>query len=518
MLPKFASPPGGLGAQRYEKAVTAQGSGRNFYAAARVTPKVVVMPTKLRFFPTPLAYLYLMLQPILFALLLLAAFGLFAWQVSKIRANILVGRERDMSGHPAERFRKTLLVAFGQQKMFKRLTPAFLHLIVYVGFLVINVEVLEIVVDGLFGTHRFLSLLGPVYDGLMAVNEVLGALVIIAVAAFWWRRNRAQPVRRFIGVELRAWPKLDANIILYVEVVLMVALFTMNTADLKLHALRGLDLPGSFPISGLLVGLIPNNVGTLHLLERVGWWAHITGILLFLNYLPSSKHFHIILAFPNVWYSRLIPQGQFSNVESITHEVKAMMDPTYEVPTPPVGPDGSALAPTPFGAKDVEDLPWTAIMGAYSCTECGRCTSVCPANLTGKLLSPRKIIMDTRDRVEEKHQSPLIFHPNRYGEEAKHEPVTDLMATTLLRGKVTPEELWACTTCNACVESCPVNINPLESIIEMRRFLVLEESAAPNALNVMFSNIENNGAPWAFSPSDRLNWADELFVAEKVTA
>jgi ferredoxin len=258
-------------------------------------------------------------------------------------------------------------------------------------------------------------------------------------------------------------------------------------------------------------------VSTLEVLERAGWWIHITGILLFLNYLPSSKHFHIILAFPNVWYSRLVPQGQFSNVESITHEVKAMMDPSYEVPAPATNPDGSALAPTPFGAKDVEDLPWTALMNSYSCTECGRCTSVCPANLTGKLLSPRKIIMDTRDRVEEKHNSPLIFHPNVYGEEAKHEPVTDLMEATLLRGKVTPEELWACTTCNACVESCPVNINPLESIIEMRRFLVLEESAAPNSLNVMFSNIENNGAPWAFSPSDRLNWADELYVAEKAT-
>ncbi len=477
------------------------------------------MPTKLRPYPTRWLTFTHMLQPILFALLLLAAFGLFAWQVRKIRANIFVGRERDMSGHAAERFRKTLLVAFGQQKMFKRLTPAFLHLVVYVGFLVINIEVIEIVVDGLFGTHRFLGLLGPVYDGLVAVNETLGALVIIAVAAFWWRRNHQPPLRRFTGLELRAWPKLDANIILYVEVVLMLALFLMNSADLKLHRLEGKFLPGAYPVSHFLVNLLPtSDLGTLRLLERVGWWAHITGILLFLNYLPSSKHFHIILAFPNVWYSRLVPQGQFSNVESITHEVKAMMDPSYEVPTPPVGPDGSALAPTPFGAKDVEDLPWTAIMNAYSCTECGRCTSVCPANLTGKLLSPRKIIMDTRDRVEEKHNSPLIFQPNVYGEEANHEPVTELINATLLRGKVTPEELWACTTCNACVESCPVNINPLESIIEMRRFLVLEESAAPNSLNVMFSNIENNGAPWAFSPSDRLNWADELYVAEKATA
>ena len=456
-----------------------------------------------------------MLQPILFALLLLAAFGLFAWQVRKIRANVLVGRGRDMSGHPTERLRKTLLVAFGQQKMFKRVTPALLHLVVYVGFLVINVEVVEIIIDGLFGTHRVLGVLGPVYDALMATNEVLAALVIIAVAAFWWRRNHQPPVRRFTGVELRAWPKLDANIILYIEVALMVALFFMNSSDIRLHQLEGRELPGAFPVSHFLSRLLPANlsVSTLEVLERTSWWIHITGILLFLNYLPSSKHFHIILAFPNVWYSRLVPLGQFSNVESITHEVKAMLDPSYEVPAPPVDADGSALAPTPFGAKDVDDLPWTSLLNAYSCTECGRCTSVCPANLTGKLLSPRKIIMDTRDRVEEKYNSPLIFHPNHYGEEARHDPTDG--DQPLLRGKITPEELWACTTCNACVESCPVNINPLESIVELRRFLVLEESAAPNSLNVMFSNIENNGAPWAFSPSDRLNWADELFVAER---
>ena len=457
-----------------------------------------------------------MVQSLLFALLLVAAFGLFAWQVRKIRANIGVGRARDVSGNAAERLRKTFLVAFGQQKMFKRTTPALLHLVVYVGFLVINIEVLEIVIDGLFGTHRVLKFLGPVYDGLMATNEILAALVLVTVAAFWWRRNHNPPVRRFTGPELRMWPRLDANIILYVEVVLMFALFFMNTADLKLHEIEGKELAGAFPVSNLLVGLMPAaSVGTLAVLERAGWWFHITGILLFLNYLPSSKHFHIIMAFPGVWYSRLVPQGQFSNVESITNEVKAMMDPSFVMPAPALGPDGAALPPQSFGVKDVEDLPWTNLLAAYSCTECGRCTSVCPANLTGKLLSPRKIIMDTRDRVEEKYQSPLIFQPNVYGAEARHEPITDLANATLLRGKVTPEELWACTTCNACVESCPVNINPLESIIEMRRFLVLEESAAPASLNAMFSNIENNGAPWAFSPSDRFNWAEDLYVAEK---
>ncbi|SHK13808.1 4Fe-4S dicluster domain-containing protein [Hymenobacter psychrotolerans DSM 18569] len=454
-------------------------------------------------------------QNIIFLLVAIAGFGLFAWQARKIRANILVGRDRDMSGNVNERLWKTLLVAFGQQKMFKRLTPALLHLVVYVGFIVINIEVIEILIDGIFGTHRVLGFMGPLYSALTGTNEVLGALVVLAVVAFWWRRN-VGGVRRFTGPEMRAWPKMDANVILYIEVILMVALFLMNAADLKLHQLQGKDLPGAFPVSGLLTGLLPDSLTALHVLERVGWWAHIVGILLFLNYLPSSKHFHIIMAFPNVYFSRLMPQGQFSNVDSITHEVKAMMDPTYQVPTPPAS-EGAEAAPTSFGAKDVNDLAWTNLLNAYSCTECGRCTSVCPANITGKLLSPRKIIMDTRDRMEEKYNSPLIFDPNLYGKEAKHDPQEQLDKEnhTLLRGYVTPEELWACTTCNACVEACPVNINPLESIIEMRRFLVLEESAAPNSLNVMFSNIENNGAPWAFSPSDRFNWADELYVADK---
>ncbi len=451
-----------------------------------------------------------MISQLLFLLVLLAGFGLFTWQVRRIRANIQAGRERRMDGAPAERLRTMLLVAFGQQKMFKRLTPAVLHLVVYVGFLVINVEVIEIVIDGLSGTHRFLQLLGPGYDALMATNEVLGALVVLTVVALWWRRNRSQPVRRFTGVELRAWPKLDANVILYVEVVLMAALFTMNTADLKLHQLRSEVLPGTFPISSLLTGFFPTSETVLHLLERVGWWAHIVGILLFLNYLPSSKHFHIIMAFPNTWYTRLTPQGQFSNVESITHEVKAMLDPSYTPPAAPVDAAGNPVVQR-FGAKDADDLSWLNLLNAYSCTECGRCTSVCPANLTGKLLSPRKIIMDTRDRIEEQYNAPLIFQPNQYAGET----AVQAEEKTLVRGKITPEELWACTTCNACVESCPVNINPLDSIIEMRRYLVLEESAAPASLNVMMGNIENNGAPWAFSPSDRLNWADELYVAAR---
>ena len=292
----------------------------------------------------------------------------------------------------------------------------------------------------------------------------------------------------------------------------MLALFAFNTADLKIFALQGQELPGSFPVSSLFVNAMGNDVATLEVIRSAGWWIHIIGILAFLNYLPSSKHFHIIMSFPNVYYSRLEPKGKFTTNETITHEIKAMLDPAYQVPAAP-----ASAEPQKFGAKDVEDLSWKQLMDAYTCTECGRCTDVCPANITGKLLSPRKIIMDTCDRMEEKGEHPAIFRPNHY-QEMGEERVKSTDEKTLLRGYVTPEELWACTTCNACVEACPVNIDQLSSVMDMRRFLVLEESAAPNALNAMFTNIENNGAPWAFSPSDRLNWADNLFVAEKAVS
>ncbi|MDQ3292467.1 MAG: (Fe-S)-binding protein, partial [Bacteroidota bacterium] len=385
-----------------------------------------------------------------------------------------------------------------------------LHGFVYVGFLVINIEVLEIIIDGVFGTHRSLSFLGLVYNGLMAVNEILAFLVIIACVIFLVRRNVSKVPRLTRGPEMRAWPRLDANIILVTEIVLMLALFAFNTTDLKIHELTGEELAGSFPISGLLTNTFNRaNLATLEAIRNVGWWLHILGIFAFLNYLPSSKHFHIIMAFPNVYYSRLEPKGKFTTNESITHEIKAMLDPSYQVPPLPEG-----VEPQKFGAKDVEDLTWKQLMDSYTCTECGRCTDVCPANITGKLLSPRKIVMDTRDRMEEKGEHPAIFRPNHYKEQ--NEPrVKVTEEKTLLRGYVTPEELWACTTCNACVEACPVNIDQLSSIMEMRRFLVLEESAAPTSLNSMFTNIENNGAPWAFSPSDRLNWADNLFVNVK---
>ncbi|WP_026462271.1 (Fe-S)-binding protein [Adhaeribacter aquaticus] len=450
-----------------------------------------------------------MISNILFGVITFFAAFFFIWQTKKISKNIKLGRDLAIGGNRSERVNKLLLVAFGQQKMFKRPFPAILHALVYVGFLVINIEVLEILIDGISGTHRALSFLGPAYDVLMAVNEILAFLVIVACVIFLARRNLVKVPRLTWGAEMRAWPRLDANIILIIEIVLMKALFAFNIADLKLHQLAGQELAGSFPISGLLVDIYGNDIDYLEVVRSVGWWLHILGIFAFLNYLPSSKHFHIIMAFPNVYYSRLEPKGKFSTNESITHEIKAMLDPGYQMPALPEGAE-----PAKFGARDVEDLTWKNLMDAYTCTECGRCTNMCPANITGKLLSPRKIIMDTRDRMEEKGEHPAIFRPNHY-RELGEEGVKVTEEKTLLRGYVTPEELWACTTCNACVEACPVNIDPLSSIVEMRRYLVLEESAAPPALNAMFTNIENNGAPWAFSPSDRLNWADNLFIQEK---
>ncbi|PVY38174.1 (Fe-S)-binding protein [Pontibacter virosus] len=453
------------------------------------------------------------LENIIFLIVAALGIGLFVWQIRKIRKNVLMGRDVDLSDNPSERINKTLLVAFGQQKMFKRMLPAVLHLFVYVGFLVINIEVIEILIDGVFGTHRVLAFLGPLYSALMFINEILAALVIVACVIFLWRRNVTKLPRLATGVEMRAWPKLDANFILITEIVLMLALFTFNIAGLKLVQLDGGEVAGSYPISQMFVNFFGDNPNSLHIIERAGWWFHIIGILAFMNYLPSSKHFHIIMAFPNVYYSKLWPKGKFTTNPAITHEIKAMLDPSYQPPAPEMDAEGNPIVQR-FGAKDVEDLTWKQLMDAYTCTECGRCTSVCPANITGKLLSPRKIVMDTRDRMEEKGESPAIFAPNHY-KELGVERVQTTDEKTLLRGYITPEELWACTTCNACVESCPVNIDQLSTIMDLRRYLVLEESAAPASVNAMFTNIENNGAPWAFSPSDRFNWSEDLYVPSK---
>ena len=431
-----------------------------------------------------------MVAQVIFLILAAAAIALFSLNVRKIIRNINLGKDTNRSDKPAERLATMFKVAFGQSKMVKRPVAAILHLFVYVGFVVINIEVLEIIIDGLFGTHRiFAAPLGDLYPVLIASFEVLAALVLLGVIAFYARRNIIK-LKRFTGTEMTKWPRSDANIILIVEVFLMAAFLFMNAADSKLQQL-GVShyiLAGSFPVSSFLLPLLPDSESALIIIERFCWWFHIVGIFAFLNYLPYSKHFHIIMAFPNTYYSNLEPKGEFSNMASVTNEVKAMLDPTY-IPEPI--PEGGR-----FGAKDISDLTWKNLMDAYTCTECGRCTSVCPANMTGKLLSPRKIMMDTRDRMVE-----VGNNIDKHGKDHQD-------GKSLLDNYISREEIWACTTCNACTDACPINIDPLAIIVELRRYSVMEESQAPSSLNNMFGNIENNGAPWKYSPADRANWTN----------
>ena len=431
-----------------------------------------------------------MVLQVIFLIVAAAAIALFSLNVRKIIRNINLGKDTDRSDKPAERLATMIKVAFGQSKMGKRPVAAILHLFVYVGFVVINLEVMEIIIDGLFGTHRiFAAPLGGLYHVLIASFEVLAALVLLGVVAFYARRNIIK-LKRFTGAEMTKWPKSDANIILIVEVFLMAAFLFMNAADSKLQQL-GVShyiLAGSFPVSSFLLPLLPDSESALIIMERFCWWFHIIGIFAFLNYLPYSKHFHIIMAFPNTYYSNLEPKGEFSNMASVTNEVKAMLDPSY-IPEPV--PEGGR-----FGAKDISDLTWKNLMDAYTCTECGRCTSVCPANMTGKLLSPRKIMMDTRDRMVE-----VGNNIDKHGKDHQD-------GKSLLDNYISREEIWACTTCNACTDACPINIDPLAIIVELRRYSVMEEALAPSSLNNMFGNIENNGAPWKYSAADRANWTN----------
>ncbi|MBC7654170.1 MAG: (Fe-S)-binding protein [Oligoflexus sp.] len=431
-----------------------------------------------------------MISQIIFSLAFIAAVFFFTLQVRKIIRNINLGKDVNRSDRPQERWGIMAKVALGQSKMVVRPVAGIMHIFVYVGFVIINIEVLEIIIDGLFGTHRIFSFLGGFYNFLIGSFEILALLVLIGVLVFLARRL-IMGVKRFSGVEMTAWPKSDALYILLIEVLLMSAFLTMNAADYKLQMLgySHYITAGSFPVSGFLVGLLPNSATALEIIERSCWWFHILGILAFLNYLPFSKHFHIILAFPNTWYSNLNNKGKFGNMASVTNEVKAMLDPSFT--PPPTDAIGR------FGAKDVQDLNWVQLMNAYSCTECGRCTDACPANQTGKLLSPRKIMMDTRDRLEEVGDN-----------KAKNGKDYD-DGKSLLDDFITREEIWACTTCNACVEACPINIDPLSIIVDLRRYAVMEESNVTGSLNAMFSNVENNGAPWKYSPADRLNWADK---------
>ena len=436
---------------------------------------------------------------ILFVILLAAGFGYFAKNVKKLVRNIRLGRDIDRSDNPGERWSNMAMIALGQSKMVRRPVAGILHIIVYVGFVVINIELLEIIIDGIFGTHRLFSFMGGFYNFLIGFFEVLALGVIISVVTFWIRRNVIK-LWRFAHGDLKGWPHSDANYILYFETVLMVLFLTMNAADFYLQGAGAehYTQAGAFPVSGFIAPLFNGiDVGTVVIIERVAWWLHITGILIFMNYLYFSKHLHILLAFPNTYYANLKPKGQFKNLDSVTNEVKLMMDPNAD-PFAAAPPMEEGAVPEKFGASDVQDLNWVQLMNAYTCTECGRCTSACPANLTGKKLSPRKIMMDTRDRLEEVGQN-IDKNKGTFVEDGK----------TLLFDYITPEELWACTTCNGCVEACPVNIDPLSIIIDLRRFLVMEQSAAPAELNAMMSNVENHSAPWPYNQMDRLNWKDE---------
>ncbi|MEL1253495.1 (Fe-S)-binding protein [Flavobacterium sp. DGU38] len=439
------------------------------------------------------------LDNILFAIILIAGFGFFASNIKKIIRNINLGVDVKRNDNPKERWTNMAMIALGQSKMVKRPIAGILHIFVYVGFVIINIELLEIIIDGLIGTHRvFAPFLGGVYDVLIASFEILAILVIFAVAVFWIRRNLIR-LKRFIHSDLKGFPKSDANYILYFETVLMILFLLMNAADLHLQNVPGgvFHKAGSFPISQYIAPIFNGMSNELVVvLFEAFWWLHIVGILCFMNYLYFSKHLHILLAFPNTYFANLKPQGQFDNLASVTKEVKLMMDPNAD-PFAAAPADENAV-PAKFGASDVQDLNWVQLLNAYTCTECGRCTSSCPANQTGKKLSPRKIMMDTRDRLQEVGKNidtnKGVFVPDN---------------KTLLNDYITPEELWACTSCNACVEECPVNISPLSIIMDMRRYLVMEQSAAPMSLNAMMSNIENNGAPWQYSQQDRLNWKNE---------
>ncbi len=436
---------------------------------------------------------------ILFLIALAAGVGYFTINIRKIIRNIKLGHEVDASDHTSERWGNVLRIALGQSKMVVRPIPGLLHILVYVGFIIINIEVLEIIIDGIFGTHRLLSTVLPLglYNFLIASFEILALLVLMGVILFWTRRN-IQKLRRFWANEMKGWPKNDANYILYFEMVLMILFLTMNAADQQLQALGAAHYveAGSYPVSQFIVPFLDNlSEASLIAIERGTWWLHILGILVFLNYLYFSKHLHIILAFPNVYFGKVVPKGKFKNLESVTNEVKMMMDPNADPFAAPA--EGAVEAPAKFGASDVMDLSRIQLLNAYTCTECGRCTDECPANNTGKKLSPRKIMMDTRDRLEEIGKN--IDKNGEFKPDGKQ----------LLDDYITREELWACTTCNACVEACPVSIDPLSIIMDMRQYLVMEQSAAPTELNVAMTNIENNGAPWPYNQMDRLNWKDE---------
>ncbi|MEZ7928946.1 MAG: (Fe-S)-binding protein [Flavobacteriales bacterium] len=432
---------------------------------------------------------------IIFLVVFLVAITFFIRNLNRIIANIKLGRDIDRSDRSTDRWKNMFRVAVGQSKMTRRPVAGILHIILYLGFVIINIEVIEIIVDGIFGSHRFLSSILPIglYNFLIGSFEILAILVLVACVIFLIRRNVVR-IKRFWSKEMTSWPRTDANLILIFEILLMSAFLIMNATDGLLFSAGASHYVTSFsnPISQyfqfMFMGM---DTATLVAIERFTWWFHIIGILGFMNYVLISKHLHIFFAFPSTYFANLNPLGQFSNLQSVTNEVKLMMDPNAD---PYAAPAADAAPPEQFGAKDATDLNWVQLLNAYSCTECGRCTDSCPASQTGKLLSPRKILMDTRDRITE-----LADNKRKGKEDTK----------SLLGDYITAEELWACTSCNACTDACPIELDPLSIIMDMRRYLVMEQSAAPTELNMMFSNVENNGAPWQFPAADRLNWKNE---------
>ena len=439
------------------------------------------------------------LPNIIFSILFFIASSVFVKNIKKLYRNIDLGLPIDRSDRKKERWFKMIKIAFGQSKMIDKPIVGLLHLIVYLGFLIINIELIEILVDGFAGTHRiFAPFLGSFYNFLIASFEVFAILVLASVIIFLARRNILN-IKRFMSSEMKGWPKNDANIILYAEIILMSLFLTMNGADywLQLNANDPTYIEaGAFPVSQFLLPLFNDlSVEKVIIIERTAWWLHVIGIFLFLNYLYYSKHLHILLAFPNTYFSNLDSLGKFSNLKSVTKEVQMMMDPSID----PYSLESNNADVSKFGASDVFDLTKIQLLNSYTCTECGRCTNECPANITGKKLSPRKIMMDTRDRLEEVGRN-IDNNKGEFKPDGKE----------LLNNRITTEELWACTSCNACVEACPIGIDPLSIILDMRRYLVMEKSDAPSEINSMMSNIENNGAPWPFNQMDKLNWKNEL--------
>ena len=442
------------------------------------------------------------ISSIIFVVLAVAGFGIFAINARKIYRNIMLGQPVNRTDRSSERWKNMLLVAFGQKKMFARPIPALLHFAIYAAFMITQIELIEIFIDGIFGTHRiFKEPLGGFYTFVISLIEILSVGALTATIIFLYRRNLLK-LPRLNMKEMLGWPKKDANLILMMEIILVLCIFTMNGTDEVLYNMGKSHFEGQgsfgFTVSQYVGPAVFGSLGegTLHILERVGWWGHFIMVLAFLNYLYFSKHLHILLAFPNTYFANLNPAGQFDNLESVTNEVKLMMDPNAD-PFAAPAPDENAV-PAKFGASDVLDLNRVQLLNAYTCTECGRCTSSCPANITGKKLSPRLIMMKTRDRLEEVGKN-IDANKGTFVDDGK----------SLLNDYITPEELWACTTCNACVEECPVQISPLSIIMDMRRYLVMEQSAAPVELNNMMTNVENNAAPWPYNQMDRLNWKDE---------